>query len=290
VVCSLGRGSRGSESALKTSRAWVLLVQLLLGSATWAQEPSIVPVAVDGQTVRLEMRIYKPATAGPVPTLVFNHGSTGRGRDSSLFTRPIDFPALAQFFVQRGWAVVMPARRGRAGSDGLYDEGYAMDRLLGYTCDPSRSIPRADRALRDLEAAMDVILAMPFVDRHRVVIGGQSRGGVLSVAYAGQRPDQINGVINFVGGWLGTGGPTANIINQALFTRGALFPGDTIWLYGDGDPFYPLSHSRENFAAFQAAGGKGAFHEFPPPQGSSGHSIVAYPDVWGSLVEAYLKR
>jgi len=38
----------------------------------------------------------------------------------------------------------------------------------------------------------------------------------------------------------------------------------------------------------QAAGGKGAFHTFPPLE-SSGHRLEAYPDVWASLVEAYLK-
>jgi dienelactone hydrolase len=271
------------------SRAWVLLVLLLPFTEAWAQETSMVPVIVDGRTVRLEMRIYKPAMPGLVPTLVFNHGSTGLGRDPSLFTRPIDFQGLAQFFVQRGWAVVMPARRGRAGSDGLYDEGFAMDRGLGYSCDSSRSIPGADRALRDIEAAMDAILAMPFVDRDRVVIGGQSRGGILSVAYAGRRPEQIKGVINFVGGWLGTACPTASTINQALFQRGARYPGDTIWLYGDEDQFYPLSHSQENFTAFQAAGGKGAFHPFSSPE-SGGHRIVAHPDLWSSFVAAYLKH
>jgi hypothetical protein len=62
------------------------------------------------------------------------------------------------------------------------------------------------------------------------------------------------------------------------------------WLYGDRDLFYPLSHSRANFAAFQAASGKGAFHEFPPPVGANGHHLVASPDVWMSLVDAYLKR
>jgi dienelactone hydrolase len=249
----------------------------------------MVPVIVDGQTVRLEMRIYKPAIARSVPTLVFHHGSTGRGRDPSLFTRPIDFPALAQFFVRRGWAVVMPARRGRAGSEGLYDEGFAQDRGLGYTCDPARSLPGADRALRDIAAAMDAILAMPFVDGDRVIIGGQSRGGILSVAYAGQHPEQLKGVINFVGGWLGTGCPTASTVNQALFQRGTRYPGDTLWLYGDGDPFYPLSHSQDNWTAFQAAAGKGAFHTFPRPE-SNGHRIVAYPDVWASVVEVYLQR
>jgi dienelactone hydrolase len=271
------------------SRVWVLLVLLLPCAATQAQETSMVPVIVDGETVRLEMRIYKPAGTGPVPTLVFNHGSTGRGRDPRLFLQPIDFPALAQFFVQRGWAVVMPARRGRARSEGRYNEGFAVDRALGYSCDPLLSTPGADRALRDIAAAMDAILAMPFVDRDRIIIGGQSRGGILSVAYAGQHPEQIKGVINFVGGWLSAGCSRATTINQGLFKRGARYPGDTIWLYGDGDPFYSLSHSRKNFAAFQAAGGKGTFHTFPET-GYIGHRLVAYPDVWASLVEAYLKR
>ena len=116
------------------------------GSAR-AQEARMDPVTVDGEHLRLEMRVHEPANGAPAPTLVFNHGSTGWGTDPASFTRPLDFPEVARFFVARGWA--------------------------------------ADRALRDVEAAMDAIVAMPFVDQARVVIGGQSRGGVLSVAYAG---------------------------------------------------------------------------------------------------------
>jgi dienelactone hydrolase len=267
-----------------------LLVAVFVGSVTEAQETSMVPVTVDGQNVRLAMLIYKPSIEGKVPTLVFNHGSTGTGRDPNLFTKPQQFSQLAQFFIQRGWAVVMPSRRGRGGSEGEYDEGFAIDRSRGYTCDPSLSIPGADRALRDIEAAVGSILTMPFVDPNRVVIGGVSRGGILSVAYAGQHPEQVKGVINFVGGWLGYGCKTVSTVNQEIFKRGARYPGQTIWLYGDWDQFYPLFHSRENFAAFQAAGGKGAFHEFTPPPGLSGHAIAAHPDFWASVLDAYVKR
>jgi dienelactone hydrolase len=265
-----------------------VVVRLLLAGEARAQDARMVPVTVDGQRVRLEMRIYQPATAGPAPTLVFNHGSTGRGSDPRIFTRPLDFPEVAAFFVERGWAVVIPARRGRGGSEGQYAEGFAANRDHGYTCDPALSIPGADRGLRDIEAAMDAILTMPFVDPSRVVIAGQSRGGILSVAYAGWHPQQVKGVINFVGGWVGAGCRTASEINQALFTRGARYPGESLWLYADEDVFYPLSHSRENFAAFEAAGGKGAFHEFPP--GSAGHYLRRRPDRWSAIVEAYLKR
>ena len=266
------------------------MVAVFVGSVTEAQETRMVPVTVDGQNVRLAMLIYKPSIEGKLPTLVFNHGSTGTGRDPNLFAKPQQFSQLAQFFIQRGWAVVMPSRRGRGGSEGEYDEGFAIDRSRGYTCDPSLSITGADHALRDIEAAIGSILTMPFVDPNRVVIGGASRGGILSVAYAGQHPEQIKGVINFVGGWLGYGCNTVSTVNQEIFKRGTRYPGETIWLYGDWDQFYPLFHSRENFAAFQAAGGNGAFHEFTPPPGLSGHAIAARPDFWASILDAYLKR
>lgn len=95
-------------------------------------------------------------------------------------------------------------------------------------------------------------------------------------------------MINFVGGWMGTRCRNATAINGALFARGVRYPDETLWLYGEGDTFYPLAHSRENFAAFRAAGGKGAFHELPRAAG--GHRIVDHPDRWAAVVDAYLAR
>jgi len=276
------------QTSHRLGAAALLLALAVPAGSARAQESRMVPVTVDGEHVRLEMRVYEPANGAPAPTLVFNHGSTGWGTDPASFTRPLDFPEVARFFVARGWAVVIPARRGRGGSEGRDDEGFWPYRALDYACDPALSVAGADRALRDIEAAMDAIVAMPFVDRARVVIGGQSRGGVLSVAYAGGHAPQVRGVINFVGGWNGSRCQHAETINQSLFVRGARYPGETLWLYGDDDAFYPLSHGRANFAAFQNAGGRGSFHELPPEFG--GHYIWRRPDRWGPLVESYLKQ
>ena len=236
---------------------WGLLLVLLLhtavGRAHGKAPPSYVrrvPVAIDGQRFHLQMRIYRPAMDGRLPTLVMNHGSTGSGMVSARFKRPVDMPTVAEFFLKRGWAVVIPARRGRAGSDGIYDEGFSRIRSLGYSCIPSRSLAGADRALRDIEAALAAIVDMPFVDPARMAMGGVSRGGALSIAYAGMHPTQVRAVINFVGGWLGRPCPTMASVNRSLFNRGAVYPGASIWLYADNDPYYPLSHSRENFSAF----------------------------------------
>ncbi len=248
----------------------------------------MMPVTVDGEQVKLATITYKPAGNGPFPVLIFHHGSTGRGTDPALFARPYDPKALAEWFTARGWAVVLPSRRGRGGSEGRYDEGFARDRSQGYSCEENLSLPGADRALRDIDAVTPAILALPFVDRMRFVVGGQSRGGILTIAWTGLHPTEPKAAINFVGGWVGTGCPTAVSINQNLLKRGAAYPQPSIWLYGEGDPFYPLWHTRANFAAFQAAGGKGAFHEYQPPQGLNGHQISSAPQLWSATLEAYL--
>ena len=134
---------------------------------------------------------------------------------------------------------------------------------------------------------MAALRQRPDVAASRVLIGGQSRGGILSVAYAGMHPEQIFGVINFVGGWLGTGCATASRLNRALFERGANFDRPMLWLYGEHDPFYEIQHSRNNFASFQAAGGRGTFLEFNVP-GGYGHAVLSAPKLWEEPVAEYL--
>jgi pimeloyl-ACP methyl ester carboxylesterase len=249
----------------------------------------LVPTGLveDGKPIRLEVVIFKPPGEDPFPLAVINHGSTGRGNNAALFTETWFNVGLADFLNERGWIVAFPQRRGRGKSDGQYDEGFSPERAKGYTCDADISLAGADRALRDIEAIIAALVRRPDVAASRILIGGVSRGGVLSVAYSGAHPEQISGVINFVGGWVGDGCTTASAVNQNLFERGARFKRPTLWLYGRHDPFYSISHSRENFAAFQKAGGQGSFLEFDVP-GGYGHYVVGHPQLWSAPVGDYL--
>jgi pimeloyl-ACP methyl ester carboxylesterase len=234
-----------------------------------------------------EVVIEMPAGQGPFPLLVFNHGSTGKGTEPRLFAETWWSRSIADFFVEKGWMVAFPQRRGRGKSDGLYDEGFAPDRTQGYSCDPNRSLAGADRALDDLGAAIAVLQRRPDVAGGTILLGGQSRGGALSIAYAGMHPEQVVGVLNFVGGWKSDGASTASEINGTLFRRGGTFPRPTLWLYGRGDRYYSIEHSRSNFDAFMNAGGKGEFVEFDVPNGL-GHRVIDYPNLWVGPVEKYL--
>src|SRR5262245_6831164 len=241
----------------------------------------------DGRAVRLEAVIFKPPGTGPFPLAVINHGSTGSGDNPALFAETWFHEGLADFLNERGWIVTFPQRRGRGKSAGLYDEGISADRAKGYTGDPTRSLAGADRALRDIEAAIAALRRRPDVAPSPILIGGQSRGGAMAVAYAGAHPDEVFGVINFVGGWLGEGHSAAQTVNQTLFGRGVRFSGRMLWLYGRPDPFYSIPHSRESFAAFEKAGGRGTFLEFDVPDGN-GHYLMGYSRLWSASVGDYL--
>jgi dienelactone hydrolase len=288
VEASYARGDARSSAAM--ARADLAEITAPGASVDWTGgHATFLPtdLAEEGKPVRLEAVIFKPPGVGPFPLAVINHGSTGNGRNSSVFRQTWYNLPLASFLTERGWIVAYPQRRGRGKSDGLYDEGFAENRSAGYTCESEKSLAGADRALSDVAAAVASLRRRPDVAGGRLLIAGQSRGGVLSMAYAGEHPAEIAGVVNFVGGWMGEGCSTASLINQTLFWRAARFERSTLWLYGRNDSFYSIAHSQANFAAFRAAGGKGEFFEFDMPSGN-GHYVVGRPGLWSPAVAAYL--
>lgn len=243
----------------------------------------------DGKPVRLELLVQKPEGSGPFPAVVFNHGSTGLGNKPELFRISWSSATLARYFVERGWMVIFPQRRGRGASEGRYDEGFETDRSR-YSCKTSLALAGVERAIEDLGAVMAHVKARTDVQRNRILLGGQSRGGILAMAYAGENPDAFIGVINFVGGWVVEHElcPNATEINATTFKRGAKYSRSTLWLYGEQDPFYSLSHSKANFAAFLSAGGTGRFESYRLPDQISGHTLIAYPGLWAGQMTQYL--
>ena len=244
------------------------------------------PFVEDGQPVTLEAVVFSPAGPGPHPTLVFNHGATGVDADPSRFGQTSGSLAVARFFTDRGWFVLFPQRRGRGRSGGRYAEGLEPDGL-GYSCSPQIALAGLERALEDLDAIVKYLDTHVAVDTSRMVIGGHSRGGALSIIYAGTQPTRFRGVINIVGGWIGEQCENRDAINRQSLERGAAFGGPTLWLYGENDPFFSLEHSRRNFDAFVSAGGTGMFEAYPL---DNGHELVNRSDLWSEAVSAFLEQ
>ncbi len=242
-----------------------------------------------GKPVKLETIVYRPRGDGPFRLAVINHGSTGWGDDPALFKHSWTNDWLAEFLTDRGFMVAVVQRRGRGQSDGLYDEGFAEDRSDGYTCDADRSLAGADRAETDLHAAVQVLRGWADVADDPILLVGQSRGGALSVAYAGSHENDIAGVINFVGGWLGEGCPTSSHVNQTILNKGASFAKPMLWIYGHDDAYYSIAHNKANFDEFQRAGGRAQYVEKRVGGENNGHHVINIPPLWHQEVETYLK-
>lgn len=278
------------------SRFAILIASLSLFTSAMSQEVNHdfikTTLVEDGKPIQLELLISKPQGVGPFPVVIFNHGSTGRGDRPDLFRQAWSSPAISKYFTDKGWMVVFPQRRGRGSSEGLYDEGFEVDRSR-YSCLIDLSLNGVKRAVTDLDAVMEHIRARPDVLVNQALIGGQSRGGILAITYAGAHPDMFLGVVNFVGGWISDQCANATTINKTVFKVGSAFQKPTLWLYGERDAFYSLSHSKSNFDAFVEAGGKGSFQSYSIPGGwipgsSRGHELIAYPDLWRSTLDIYI--
>jgi dienelactone hydrolase len=276
------------------SRYSVILARATLAAV--AAVPARVPGAVPGATVRipiadpgpggrpatLEATLYRPAGDGPHPVLLFNHGSTGGGTVApSVTLRP---SRQAPFFVERGFAVLAPMRRGRGTSDGAHVE-------YEGTCQPGLLGPGLARAIEDVDAALAYLRTRAWADPERVLLGGQSRGGILSVAYAAERPGTVRGVINFAGGWTSErcddGGAD---FNRTTFAgAGARTRLPMLWLYAEGDSYYSTAWIRRYHEAFAQAGGVAALHLFPA-FGADGHRLVDRVEIWKPAADDFLRQ
>src|SRR5690606_405420 len=104
------------------------------------------------------------------------------------------FAAAAEFFVRRGYAVIVPQRPGHGDTGGPYLEG------RDGPCETADYV-RSGLAVADsIQAAIDYMPRQSFVKRSGVVVIGQSAGGWGSLALASRNPRNVAAIINFAGG------------------------------------------------------------------------------------------
>jgi dienelactone hydrolase len=231
--------------------------------------------------LRLQATLYRPSPTGAHPVVIFNHGSTGGGRQSPKVT--VRYPEVARFFVERGMAVLTPMRRGRGDSGGDY--------LERYDCDSGVLSAGVDRAIADLDAVMAFVAQQPWADTTRLVLGGMSRGAFLSIVYTTSHRTGARGVINFAGGWtVERCDERLRFHERMLAPAGRATPLPMLWLYSENDRNYGPTAVRSYHRAFTDAGGRADLHLFPPI-GHDGHILLPpHVEVWSAAVSDFLDR
>src|SRR6185295_16429268 len=97
-------------------------------------------------------------------------------------------------FARRGYVVVMPVRRGFGATGGEFAEDAGSCRKPDY-------IRGETNATDDVMAAYDYARKLPYVDGSRMILAGQSAGGVVSMYAAATRaPEGLVAVLGFAAG------------------------------------------------------------------------------------------
>jgi dienelactone hydrolase len=144
--------------------------------------------------VPLRTTVFKPqdeASQSPLrrPLAVINHGSE-EGREAT--SMPV-FYWLSRWFVERGYVVVLPQRRGYGATGGEAKE--AKD-----NCSDPDHFTAGMEAADDIEGALRFMRTQDFIDPARIAVVGVSTGGWGALALAARNPDGVRLIVNFAGG------------------------------------------------------------------------------------------
>lgn len=237
----------------------------------------------------LAVSILRPRGEGPFGAIILNHGvpATAAARSAES---PGLFLHTASAFAQRGYAVFMPMRRGFGATGGTFAED------TGSCSDPDfHAGGRA--AAADVLAAYEFASKLPYVDPSRMILAGQSAGGVASLYAAAQRPDGLVAVLAFAAGRgadpRNPGMPCAAERLAAVFEDlGRAIQAPVLLHYAENDRSFGPATSQLWFRRFKA-GGANAEYTLQPPFGSDGHYVFSDRDgirIWLPAVERFLQR
>jgi dienelactone hydrolase len=238
----------------------------------------MIPAGFGANRVELETTVFKPEGAGPFPLLIMNHG---KDLGDPKLQRRDRFIAMSREFVKRGYAVMVPMRKGFARSTGEYSD-------FGCNMDGNGQM-QAD----DVENALTWARSQAWVDRDHVIIAGQSYGGLATIAAGTRNLPGVRGLLNFAGGLRSDGGECQwrNSLVEAFADYGAHSRVPSLWFYGANDSYFNPEMAQRMYSAYTAAGGSAALVAYGPFKNDS-HGMAGSRDgvkVWWPQTEKFLR-
>jgi dienelactone hydrolase len=247
------------------------------------EEVLSIPTTWAGFDTHLTATLYLPKGAGPHPLAVLNHGTAGlSGRREYERER---MPLQSQWFLERGFAVLIPMRRGHGSSTPPIAESY------GFCLSP-------DYVASSGEGADDIASGIRWVAEHRpidaqqILLVGQSSGGMASLGLASRGFPGVRGVVNFAGG---KGAIMPGVICrrerlvEAMRELGRTTRVPTLWIYSENDRTFEPELAQAMHQAFTESGGAAELW-MAPPFLNNGHAFFGdWSLSWGPRVDAFLR-
>ena len=252
------------------------------------EERARIP-AQNGRTIAAT--ILRPDAQGPFGAVILNHGVSASARERARESSDLLINAAA-VFARRGYVVVMPLRRGFGATGGEMAED------PGSCSNPDYRTAEANAA-DDVMAAYDYARALPYVDGNRMLLAGQSAGGMVALYTAGTRqPQGLQAVLAFAAGRGGDpdinpGIPCAIEPVARIFDMvGKSIRVPVLMNYAENDLFFSPKVSRQWYERLSATWSD-AEYALQPAFGKDGHYLfgdtlgVRY---WLPTVETFLAR
>lgn len=271
---------------MKTATRWMgALAVWVMGGFACAQD--VAPAPELGESivfikndrlfpVDLETTVFRPEGPGPFPVVIINHGKdTG---NNHLQPRARYLPATREF-LQRGYAVVLPMRQGFSKSGGA---------AVGEGCNIAGN---GDAQANEVRPVVAWIEKQSWADASRMVMLGQSHGGLATLAYAQKPHPGIKLIVNFAGGLKFTSNcQWALALKDAFASYGAHTTVPSLWFYGENDSYFPPDVIGPAHQAYVKAGGPAELVAFGP-FGRDAHSMFGSYDglpIWWQTVQGKL--
>ena len=267
-------------------RALPVLIALWVGvAAAHGEEPALnnalnerIVFIHHSLGVDLETTIFKPDGDGPFPLAIINHG---KSPGNTHFQARARYIVASRELVRRGYVVAIPMRAGFSRSTGNYVEGGCN--IAG----------NGDRQAQYLHSALDYMAQQPYVDRSRIIVMGQSHGGLTAMAFAGETYPGVRGIVNFAGGLRlvaseCSGWQQSLVQAYQKYGHSARIP--SLWFFGENDSYFGPDLAKRMYNAFAQAGGKAKIVNYGPFKNDA-HNMFSDRDglaIWWPQTEAFL--
>lgn len=239
----------------------------------------MVPKGSGLLSTSLETTFFRPPGQGPFPIVVINHG---KQHGNPRFQARARYEPAVRTFLSRGYMVVIPMRQGFSQSTGAY---------IGGGCNTEgNGLAQAE----DVQTVLAYLRTVPDADNSRIVIAGQSHGGLTTMALSSLPPAQgVKGYINFAGGlnndncvdWEGA-------LAGAMGAYGKTARLPSLWFYGSNDSYWPEALWRDMYARYVAGGAPARLVAYGP-FASDAHGMFASRaglKIWVPEVDKFLAQ
>ena len=252
------------------------------GGAPFLNERVVwIPMGVLGGEVRLQTTLYKPDGPGPFPLVIISHGVPFEKSLEAEIKLRYRYCLQSEEFVKRGFAVAVPMRRGYGRSGG--GKNLAIVNIPAFGLEDAR----------DIQAAIDFLSGEPSIDGKRIVLVGQSGGGLASLAYGSLGNSNVKGIINFAGGLKRSGVAMWEYdMAQAFGMYAKTTKAPSLWFYTANDSFFSPSTAKSAHEAYAQNGGQARLLALPPFK-KDGHGLFADIDgraIWVGEVDKFLAQ